>query len=85
MNYFYWLDQFALVCVFLVGLWYTFHIPVHYQVLAIFSIAIVLFLSYGGHVLNKYCYDPDKDTGNLYQSFIHIIGALGHHSIMLGL
>ena len=85
MKHTYWLDQVALILVFLVGLWYVIHINILYKMLAFFSILIVLFLFYGGKILNRYCYDPDEKTAAIYHSSIHIIGAIGHHCIMLGL
>jgi len=85
MNHLYWLDQLALLLVFLVGLWYVLYSSILIQLLAVLSISIVLFLFYGGQLLNRYCYDPDKETAIFYHCFMHIIGALGHHCIMYGL
>jgi hypothetical protein len=46
------------------------------------SISIVIWFYIGGYYLDKYCFDSDRQLGNLYHATIHIVGSLGHHSIM---
>lgn len=46
------------------------------------SISIVIWFYIGGYYLDKYCFDPDRQLRNLYHATIHIVGSLGHHSIM---
>jgi hypothetical protein len=31
---------------------------------------------------NKYCFDPDLITAQMYHGYMHIIGSIGHHLVM---
>jgi hypothetical protein len=46
------------------------------------SFLIVIWYYIGGCLLGKYCFDPDEARANVYHTVIHIIGSLGHHSII---
>lgn len=37
-----------------------------------------------GYICNKYCFDPDEETGNIYHAVLHIISSVGHHMIIMG-
>ena len=41
------------------------------------------FLFYGGYITNRYCYDKDKQKGNMYHCLLHGISSVGHHLIVL--
>jgi len=44
---------------------------------------ITLYLFFYGYYTNSYCYDINKQVGNLYHSLLHTIGSLGHILIIL--
>lgn len=46
------------------------------------SISIVMWFYIGGYFLDKYCFDPNLHCAEVYHAVIHIVGSLGHHSIM---
>jgi hypothetical protein len=50
------------------------------DLLIVFSIFI-----YGGYsyYTNSYCYDVNKQIGNLYHSLLHIVSSLGHILVVL--
>jgi len=55
-------------------------IPSHY--FPVISISIVIWYYVIGYFSNKYCFDENKEIAEIYHSMIHIIGSLGHHSIV---
>jgi len=79
----FWLDQIAIICVFFVGFYYAFQIPVGLCSLAILSIGVCMLFYYYGFFTKQFCWDPSH--GSTYHGIMHIIGSLGHHSIMIGL
>ena len=50
-------------------------------VVAAFMACILFF--YYGYCTNQYCYHPDKSTGNMYHSLLHVVSSIGHHCIVL--
>ena len=84
-NTLFWVDQAAILSVFLIGLYYVFHVNSSLQMLAIISILVVIAMFYGGWLTNSYCYDSCEADANHAHCCLHIIGSFGHHAIMAGL
>ncbi len=78
-----WYDQFAILCVFLVGCYYAFQISVTFFIMALLSISLCILLYCYGYLTNQFCWDPQN--GTIYHGLMHTIGSLGHHAILLGL
>ena len=79
----FWLDQLALLCVFLVGAYYAYQIPPLQLIAAVISVILVLIYYHYGRLTQSFCWDPQ--FGQLYHVSMHIMGSLGHHAILLGL
>ena len=79
----FWLDQLALIGVFIVGAYYTAQIPLFQQTAAVLSVGLVLIYYHYGRITQQFCWDPQ--FGSQYHIFMHIAGSLGHHAILLGL
>jgi len=79
----FWLDQLALIGVFLVGTYYTAQIPLFQQTAAVLSVVLVLIYYHYGRLTQQFCWDPQ--FGSQYHIFMHIAGSLGHHAILLGI
>jgi hypothetical protein len=79
----FWLDQLALIGVFLVGAYYTAQIPLFQQTAAALSVVLVLIYYHYGRITQQFCWDPQ--FGQLYHISMHMIGSLGHHAILLGI
>lgn len=52
-----------------------------FGVVTTFMVCIIFF--YYGYICNKYCFDPDRETGNIYHALLHIISSVGHHMIIM--
>jgi len=81
----FWIDQAAIFSVFLIGLYYVFHVHPSLQMLAIISILVVIAMFYGGWLTNSCCFDSCETFANHAHCCMHIIGSIGHHAIMAGL
>lgn len=79
----FWLDQIAILSLFLIGLYYTFQIPGSLFIIAVISIIMCIAYYYYGYLTNTFCWDPEN--GTMYHGLMHAIGSVGHHAIMLGL
>jgi hypothetical protein len=79
----FWLDQLALIGIFLVGAYYTAQIPLFQQTAAALSVVLVLIYYHYGRLTQQFCWDPQ--FGSQYHIFMHIAGSLGHHAILLGI
>jgi hypothetical protein len=78
-----YLDKSVIASIFFYGLylyWKSLSKKTYY--FPLISISIVIWFYIGGYFLNKYCFDSDKEWGDMYHATIHIVGSLGHHSIM---
>ena len=79
----FWLDQACIYSVFVIGFYYVLKVPLLYQLAAVLSISIcILYYNYG-KLTNQFVWD--KQFGPIYHGFMHVVGALGHHAIMMGL
>jgi hypothetical protein len=79
----FWLDQIALLSVFLIGLYYAFQISGPLFIIAAISISICVVYYYYGYLTNQFCWDPENGTS--YHGLMHVIGSFGHHAIIAGL
>ena len=79
----FWIDQIAILSVFLVGFHYLFRINNILKILAVITFTCVIIMYYYGYLTESLCFD--NTYGNMYHSCIHLIGSIGHHCIMLGL
>jgi hypothetical protein len=48
-----------------------------------FLFLLSLYLFFYGYYTNSYCYDVNKQIGNLYHSLLHIVSSLGHILVVL--
>jgi dimeric dUTPase (all-alpha-NTP-PPase superfamily) len=81
----YWIDQAAILCVFIAGLYYVLKIKFELQILAIVSVVIVVYMYYVGYITESLCFHKSPDISTATQSIMHIIGSIGHHFIIAGL
>jgi uncharacterized membrane protein len=79
----FWIDQIAILSVFLVGFYYLSSTNNILKILAVITFTSVIIMYYYGYLTESLCFD--NTHGNTYHSCMHIIGSIGHHCIMLGL
>jgi len=79
----FWLDQAAILSVFLTGAYYALQIPFLQLITAVVAISLCIIYYHYGRQTKQFCWDPQ--FGPLYHMTMHVMGSLGHHAILLGL
>jgi len=86
-SYTYYLDQ---VCIYLVVVYgaYLFYMkiiqfPIFVSLLILNCFLTTAYLFFYGATIQEYCYDKDKNIGELYHALFHLISSFGHHLITL--
>jgi hypothetical protein len=77
------LDKTIIACIFFYGshlYWKSLEKKI--VIFPVISILIVIWFYVCGYFLGKYCFHLNRECANIYHSLIHIIGSLGHHSII---
>lgn len=78
-----YLDKTVIASIFFYGgylYWKSLENKMHF--IPLISILIVIYLYIGGYFLQKYSFDPNQECADLYHAALHVIGSLGHHSII---
>jgi hypothetical protein len=53
-----------------------------FKILIPVSALLVFFLYYIGYYIKQFCFDTDREIGNLYHSLLHAVSSIGHHMIL---
>ena len=53
------------------------------NIIIILTFLFVVFVYIYGYIKNKYVFDKNKNISNKYHLFMHLIGSLGHHLIII--
>ena len=53
-----------------------------YILLIILSFLVSIFLFFYGYFINQYCYDKEKNIGNICHFILHCLSSIGHHFII---
>ena len=61
----------------------TLYIPTLISFLIIKSFLLTAYLFFYGFFMKAYCFDEDKNIGELYHGLFHLISSCGHHLIAL--
>lgn len=80
------LDKFAILQMVSIGGYYfyqnLYHLSLPYIITTISTFLTVIAMYYYGYLINKWCFDPNKEYREFYHAILHCFSSLGHHLII---
>lgn len=76
------IDISAVFVVVSIGFFYFLRLLPSQQLLPAFFFLVISYFFALGYYTESFCWDCNKDIGNLYHSYVHLLSSLGHHAIL---